>query len=215
MKGDLTMFYTTSSKTMTHFGIFTTVLFVMLTIWGCDHAVESPTAESVETPELVEMKSDAAIPAAPALNKPDLVVLIQSLLGPITAKPGDDVGPRLRLVARNIGRVAAPGTIGILDPANGYMIDLVLSTDGNIPAGFAMYSPNFAEDVLLKGGRVSRTVDLAPGGAAAYRVGAMIPVDTPPGNYFIGARIDPGSRVAESNENNNTAVWPIVIQGGN
>jgi len=56
----------------------------------------------------------------------------------------------------------------------------------------------------LKGGRVSRTADLAPGAFRQYAVGAGIPADTPPGDYFLCATVDPGGAVPESNEGNNT-----------
>ena len=95
------------------------------------------------------------------------------------------------------------------------MIDVVLSRDALLPDGFANLSENFAEDVLLRGGRVSRTADLASGAARGYPVGATIPADTPTGWYFLCARIDPGNKVAESNEHNNTACYPIAIRGRN
>jgi hypothetical protein len=144
--------------------------------------------------------------------RPDLSVLIRA---PRTARAGDEIGPEIQIRARNIGLAAAPGTIGRLDPDNGYMIDLVLSTDAFMPDGFAELAADFAEDVLLRGGRISRTVDLASGVARGYPVGATIPADTPTGRYFLCARIDPGNKVEESNERNNTACYPIFIRGVN
>jgi hypothetical protein len=143
-------------------------------------------------------------------RKPDLVV---SLSVPASAKAGQDVGPLLKVVARNVGAAPAPGTVGTLDPANGFMIDLVLSKDVNVPPGFAVYSPNFSEDVLLKGGRISNTQDLPAGASKPYPALAGIPADTPTGAYFICAFIDPANKVAESNEGNNVACKPIRIEG--
>jgi subtilase family serine protease len=91
------------------------------------------------------------------------------------------------------------------------MIDIVLSTDTNVPPGFATFSPNFSEDVLLLGARTSNTIDLAPGASKVYATGAGIPADTPTGNYQICARIDSGSKVAESNEANNVMCRAIKI----
>ena len=151
------------------------------------------------------------VPPRPLL-RPDLLVLIN---GPWMANAGDEIGGQISIRARNMGLVAAPGTVGRVDPDNGYMIDLVLSTDALIPEGFANLAANFAEDVLLRGGRISRTVDLGSGAARRYPVGATIPANTPTGIYPLCARIDPGNKVAESNELNNTACYRIHIRGVN
>ena len=144
--------------------------------------------------------------------RPDLSVMFRA---PRTARAGAEIGGEILIRARNIGLAAAPGTVGRLDPDNGYMIDLVLSTDAIIPEGFANVSADFVEDMLLRGGRVSRTVDLASAAASDYSVGATIPANTPTGRYFLCARIDPGNKVDESNERNNTACYPIFIRGVN
>lgn len=141
-------------------------------------------------------------------KKPDLIVRVAA---PDTARSGTDIGASVKLMALNVGGGPAPGTSGPLDPANGYMIDLVLSTDSNVPPGFATFSANFSEDVLLQGGRTSVTVDLAPGANKTYATGAGIPADTPTGSYQLCARIDPGSKVAESNESNNVMCRTIKI----
>jgi hypothetical protein len=141
-------------------------------------------------------------------GKPDLIV---RLTGPSSATAGSDIGASVKLVAGNTGTGAAAGTVGSLDPSNGYMIDLILSTDLTVPTGFATFSPNFSEDVLLRGGRASRTIDLAASTHQAFPIGAGIPADTPAGSYQLCARIDPGSKVAESNEGNNTHCIPLKI----
>lgn len=141
-------------------------------------------------------------------KKPDLVT---HLGAPPSASSGTDIGASVKLVASNIGTATAPGTSGTLDPANGYMIDLVLSTDTIVPPGFAVYSAHFSEDVLLQGGRRSNTIDLAAGANHLYPIGAGIPADTPSGNYQLCARIDPANKVAESNEANNVTCVPIKI----
>ncbi len=152
--------------------------------------------------------------AANGARKPDLSVQISGLS---TARAGDNIGSSLRLETKNTSRATAPGTTGRVNPDNGYMIDLVLSTDQRVPDGFANYSPNFSEDVLLQGGRISRTVDLAPGATRIYSreiaSSGRIPRDTPTGRYWVCARIDPGKKVAESNEGNNVDCTQIQIRG--
>lgn len=144
--------------------------------------------------------------AAPPPPQPDLTV---DLAGPAAAPAGSDIGPQIRLMVKNVGHAVAFGTE---NHPTGYMVDLSLGRDQIVPFGFRVYAPNFAEDVLLKGGRVSRTADLAPGAFRQYPVGAGIPANTPPGNYFLCATVDPGGAVAESNEGNNTMCRPIRIQ---
>lgn len=145
---------------------------------------------------------------ADVLAKPDLLIRVA---GPQRANPGEEIGQQIRQQVTNRGEAPAPGMVGRIDPANGYMIDLVISTDQRVPTGFATFSHEFREDALLEGGRTSRTDDLFPGDIREYPVGARIPANTPPGNYFICARIDSGDRVAESNERNNNACFPIQI----
>ena len=148
----------------------------------------------------------AGSPLAAAPPRPDLTV---DLAAPAVAAAGADIGPQIRLIVKNVGRAVAPGTE---NHPTGYMVDLTLGRDAAVPPGFRAFSPNFVEDVLLKGGRVSRTADLAPGAFRQYAVGAGIPADTPPGDYFLCATVDPGAAVPESNEGNNTTCRRIRIQ---
>ena len=133
-------------------------------------------------------------------KKHTLSDLIVSAVGPTEAKPGEEIP--VKLPVKNIG-ASAPGTID--ETENGYMVDIVLSTDDFAPIKFAKFSPHFFEDVLLKGGRVSRTQTLPPGERIEYAVRVVIPVDAPPGDYHLCAVVDPGTVVQESNENNNVA----------
>lgn len=185
---------------------------------GISHSLLFQSAlasRSFSTPFVTKNVSASSSPVpggVRAIARPDLIVQLQA---PHIAFAGQDISPLLRLFARNIGAAPAPGTNGVINPAAGYMIDLVLSRDGNVPAGFAVFSPNFVEDVLLRGGRRSNTADLASGATRVYPGQGVIPADTPTGNYFLCARIDPGNRVAESNELNNTACVQIHINGRN
>jgi hypothetical protein len=147
-----------------------------------------------------------AAPPKVRYRLPDLVV---KLSGPAQARAGDDIGSQLRVTVGNRGRAPATGTME--SPGHGYMVDLVLSTDKELPDHFATFTGRFAEDALLRGGRVSNTRTLQPGASMEYRAGVLIPPDTPPGIYCLGAIVDPGQRVAESNDKNNTFCHRIEV----
>jgi subtilase family serine protease len=92
------------------------------------------------------------------------------------------------------------------------MVDLSLSSDRNIPEGFASFSPNFSEDVLLRGGRISNTPDLEPGESITFTEDNLeLPDDVPPGDYFLTARVDPAGNVAESDETDNTDLVDLKV----
>jgi hypothetical protein len=146
--------------------------------------------------------------AASAAQFADLMVKIK---GPAQAKPGEDIGEQVKILVKNSGRKKALGTE---HSKNGYVLDLVLSSDRNVEVKPATYSESFHEDVMLRGGRISRTNTLAPGETARYRVGATIPRDTPAGTYCLGIIVDSFNRVPESNEENNVKCAKIQIGGG-
>jgi hypothetical protein len=143
-------------------------------------------------------------PEAGAL-RPDLVV---QLAGPAAARPGEDIGEHIRLTVANAGTAPAWGT---RDHPSGFMVDLTLGRDALLAVGFKAYSPHYAEDVLLEGGRVSKTTDLAHAAARRYAIVAVIPADVPPGRYHLCAYVDPGNSVAEANERNNSACAALRI----
>lgn len=96
--------------------------------------------------------------------------------------------------------------------------DLILTSTANypVPAPYAVYSANYSDNVLLKGGRTH--VNFTPNGSVNISFGNNneIPADTPPGNYYLGVVIDAGNKAKESNENNNVA-WckiQVVKEGG-
>lgn len=145
--------------------------------------------------------------AAPARAQADLTV---SLDAPERARPGQDLGGALAVVVANRGNRTAPGTAS--RGRDGYMVDLFL-TRGAIPSGFASYSDRYADGVLLRGGRASNTRDLRPGSRAGYRIGGVLPADTPAGSYRLCARVDPGAKVPEADEANNLACRPLQVVG--
>jgi len=102
----------------------------------------------------------------------------------------------------------------------------VLSTDEVVPPGLAVYAPAWREDVMLRGGRISRTPDLAPGAERMFE-GSLemlgtpaspyhylkfpIPTGTPAGNYFVCAVIDSNRVIAEDNEINNVTCHRVRL----
>lgn len=139
--------------------------------------------------------------------KPDLKV---ELTGPAVAAPGQDISGFMTVLAKNLGSASAFGTASA--NTDGYMIDLVLSTDTTVAPGFAVFSPNFSEDVLLQGGRISNTPDLAVAESQVLSEGSMtLPSDTPEGAYYLCAQIDAGQKIAELDENNNLNCVPFKV----
>ena len=143
---------------------------------------------------------------------PGLGLAVPDLTLTIAVPHPEQNNPRVFLVAHNRGAAIAPGTAGSHDPDHGFMIDVVLSSDREVPAEPAIYSPNYSEDVMIRGGRISRTVDLPRLAAKNYSLTIEIPADTPAGNYFLCARIDPFNKVMESIEANNTACTPFNVR---
>ena len=131
--------------------------------------------------------------------KTDLTIKIK---GPHKAVPGQELGKSIKVRVRNNGKVAA---------AN-FSVDLILSKNRHAPVKFAVYSPNYSDDVLLQGGREfiakilpGQTIDVVLNG------NNKIPADTPNGSYFLGAVVDAGNKIPETNERNNVAFSPIKI----
>ncbi|EMJ93360.1 MULTISPECIES: hypothetical protein [Leptospira] len=142
-------------------------------------------------------------------SEPDLMVYVY-FPGSRQMKPGEDISRKLSLQVANFGGSLAAGSG---PDQEGYMVDLILSKDKEIPEGYATYSSDFKEDVLLGGGRISNTPDLLSGALKYVSEGSnILPKNIPTGDYYVCARIDIGSKIAESNEGNNTNCFPISIQ---
>jgi hypothetical protein len=133
---------------------------------------------------------------------PDLTVV--DIAAPHSAEPG-----ATELVTVDIQN-ESDGTAKGTNSSNfdGYTVDIVFSSDTEVPESLAEYSPNFSEDMLLDR---SSTDDIDSGHNVSYDARAEIPSDTPPGSYHICARVDPGQTVAESKEENNEACTAIQI----
>lgn len=157
---------------------------------------------------------------------PDLVV--DSLaLSSVNLMAGQDLAGNLVVKVGNIGGSAARGTLnadGSPRPAGiGYMVDVVISRDAAMPAGWATVplpaGVAWVEDGLLQGGRVSRTPDVAAGAhfdlptapPISSDVGGIVPLQAPAGEMHLCARIDPGDAVIESDETNNVTCIRVNV----
>ncbi|MGD1701596.1 S8 family serine peptidase [Dapis sp. BLCC M229] len=140
------------------------------------------------------------------IEQPDLQVTISI---PDSTTPGSELSP-IEVTVKNNGDATAFGTDSA--GSDGYMVDLILSSDTEVPDEFAIFSPNYNEDVLLQDGRISNTPDLAPGEEWVITDSGGIPADTPEGDYYLAAQVDPGKKIAESNETNNVAFEPLKIE---
>lgn len=150
---------------------------------------------------------------------PDLVVDIS---GPTSAKAGERIGDLITVTVDNLGSVTAPGTTpdGARPNPLGYTMEIVLSSDEQVPKGPSAYQSKFREDVQLSGGSLSITPDVEPRfmltlwGASTNHAGDLeIPSDTPSGDYFVCAVVDPRRTVDEEDESNNVDCEPLTVEG--
>lgn len=168
--------------------------------------------------------------AGPALAGPDLTSEVygrSDFLGGLTYTVGDEILISFKMMNLPSATAAAPGTVGS-GGRSGWMADVVLSTDTRGPGRFAVYSPTWREDVLLRGGRMSRTNDLTPGGEQMFNgptvmrggpparpydyLAFPMPSGVRPGSYYVCVIADPANVVAEDNEINNATCQPITIR---
>ncbi len=119
-------------------------------------------------------------------------------------RPGEDLGDGFQVIGRS--------TFGV--PLKDIAVDIILTSKPTypVPAPYAIYSPNYSDNVLLKGGRehISFT---GPGSVNVKLNGTnTIPADTPPGDYYLGAVIDAGNKVKESIERNNVSFCSLKVR---
>jgi len=74
------------------------------------------------------------------------------------------------------------------NPAGEFTVELVLSSDTQIPLQPGTYSDTFVEDMLLRGGR-RKVESLDPGETKTLKLEGplKIPADTPPGRFYLGS----------------------------
>ncbi|MBM9500212.1 CARDB domain protein [Leptospira sp. 201903071] len=123
--------------------------------------------------------------------------------------PGEEISSKVITKVANFGTGFAHGSNTTHE---GYMVDYIISKDQIVPEGYAIYSSTFKEDALLRGGRISNTQD-RPGNSYSRlpQETMYLPLDTPLGEYYLCARIDPGKKVHELDETNNTYCRKIKV----
>jgi hypothetical protein len=133
------------------------------------------------------------------LELPDLAVRMKY---PINATPGQAIANEISITIENQGTVEAKDVI----------VEVVISSDAQIPIQPAAYSENFKEDSLLEGGQ-GTVASVKPGESLTVSLpGTLkIPADTSPARYYLGAIADPGKKIAELNEENNRETGFIMI----
>jgi hypothetical protein len=130
---------------------------------------------------------------------PDLAV---SMKYPINASPGQALAKEFSLTVENKGAVEA----------RDFNVQVVISSDMQIPFQPAVYSENFQEDALLEGGQCT-VASIKPGESLTVSLPGplKIPADTTPDKYYLGALVDPEKKIAELDEENNTENGFIMI----
>jgi hypothetical protein len=134
----------------------------------------------------------------------DLVIRIEKC--PVRARPGTELKDSFRVFVRNrSGR-----------RLENIPVDIVLHSSANCPPspGFAIYSPNYSDGVLLKGGREHITLEPNENHEVKLNGTNQIPLDVKPGIYFLCVIVDPANSVAEISESNNCACCRIRIETG-
>ena len=121
---------------------------------------------------------------------------------PLYVSPGEELKDRVTLKIYNDGIVAAKD----------FFVELVLSSDSEIPMKPGVYRENFSEDVLLKDSRL-KVEKLEPNEpiTLTFNGSLTIPPDIPPGSYYLGAVIDPENQLEETEEENNCMARFISI----
>lgn len=118
-------------------------------------------------------------------------------------RPGEELGSGFQV----IGRSTFP------TPLKDIAVDIILTSKPTYPAPapYAVYSPNYSDNVLLKGGR--EHISFTGPGKVNVTLNSTntIPADTPSGNYYLGAVIDAGNKVKESNERNNVSFCRLRV----
>lgn len=120
-------------------------------------------------------------------------------------KAGEDLNAGFQVVGKST----------FAGPVSGVVVDLILTSKATypMPAPIAVYSANYSDNVLLKGGRENISFT-GPGNVnVTLKSSNTIPADTPPGIYYLGAVIDAGNKVRESNERNNVHFCRLKVIG--
>ncbi len=120
-------------------------------------------------------------------------------------KAGEDLNAGFQVKARST----------FSTPVNNVVVDLILTSSPTYPspAPVAIYSPNYSDNVLLKGGRENISFPGAGTVNVPLNGSNTIPADTPSGIYYLGAVIDAGNKVKEASERNNVSFCKLKVIG--
>ena len=142
------------------------------------------------------LTSFTAQPSSAATPQPDLEIPQYTLT--TNVQPGDNTS--YRFFVRNVGQVQAPAGVQVTFTApTGFTIASAFSTNG-IPF-HCTHTATLATCVSQSGMPTDpESVRLGIGASSFF---IAMQASRTPGLYKVGARIDPGNQVAESNEGNN------------
>ena len=124
----------------------------------------------------------------------DFAELAVRLNYPVKAVPGQQLRPEVAVVIENKGSVAAKNIV----------LEIVLSSDNQIPQKAAAISDHFVEDVRLGDGReVVPLLEVGQQLTVNFSGALKIPEDIPPGKYYLGVVVDPENQISEISKENN------------
>ncbi len=130
---------------------------------------------------------------------PDLTV---SFKGPVKASPGDELQGDISLSIKNSGTASS----------GNFSVDIILFREDQAPVKLASYLKNFAEEIVIKNGKETlRRFEPGESFVLEWKDSLTIPENTPPGKYYLGAQLDSGDQVKESDEENNVEKTFILI----
>lgn len=124
-------------------------------------------------------------------------------------EPGKNI-PLLNLVVSNTGEKTAPGG----KHNQGFSVALILSTSPSVPQVISSQSNlrNYSDNMSLYFAHYPANLPPQQRQYHALNNKILIPGDTPAGQYYAIAVVDPANRVPESDESNNSAVMPISVR---
>jgi len=165
-------------------------------------SVEVDNNNAVKESNEKNNKKTTRLECKDSISRGDLSVQINKCPGGVTA--GQNLGSGFQVMAKST----------FANEVNDVAVDIILTSNPTypIPAPYAGYSPNYSDNVLLKGGR--EFISFAGPGTINVKLNGnnQIPADTLPGTYYLAAVVDAGNKVTEINEQNNVAFCRIKVK---
>ncbi len=161
------------------------VVYAQVTAANEPDADSTPNNGTPPTPNEDDEASSTGTPPPPPPAQPDLN--LSDLVAPASTSPG--IG-NFTFTLKNTGNAAVQGN---------YHIGSFLSTDNVLSADDYQFATIPEQNTAV--GSFNRT--------GSY----LIPTGFTPGNYYLIVKVDVGSFITESNENNNTVSRPIAVTG--